>query len=453
MWGERAKNLRDYRAYPLFGAESWESRIINMGAGVSARSLNAPFGEAASARIEQDYLMIREMHSFGLADNEPGDHGVECGGEVLDLGDCWGKDLVQLSFMRQPGQFWSLGVVENMLHPQRELNDARSMRAEARIHSVPRMLSPRDAKFNRAGATNAPFEVWEYDAVPGGPPKWAERPQEDPAYYRDLEVMVADLRDLAGVHPTTVGDIPKNLRSASAIRLAQLADQRFHSPTLKSLKASWKRIYEGLHDVIRRHVPEGRKMRLGSSEEWVSFRGTDLSEKPRIEVQFVIESETSKARLDALLTDMIQYQWMSPDRPEDRAIVAKAFELPSAELAIRTATADVELQQRELKKMLGDPARGLQGVDVPVDESHRHHEHTAVIDLLTKSVEWERWPDEAKLRVLRHRDGHTALAAEQAQAYAQEGAPLMQQIQMGRSPTARNAQPVETGVPAADEGA
>lgn len=420
LYGKDILTIPATKGYPLYGQESWERKILQMGAGVSGKGMSFATADFESLGFGTDYVSLTQLHVFGATEDESGIHGVESGGHVLDVGPCHGDDIVHFGFLPQPGQFWFKGIVEDLLHPQREYNDAVRKRAEwrAKVH-VPRVLAQDGMRFNVAKMTNGQGDVvtWSADGVSNAtPPTWFEMPSPDEAWYRDIEIMLKDLDALASVNPTwSAGEIQKSLRSAEAIQLVQSATQRVHSPVLKGLQRSWVKVYEQILSHLKRHAIEDRKLPVGSGEEWVQFRSADLSRKVRIEVELIPASLTSRTIVQGHIDHLVQFQFLTPTNPSDRAIVLKGYDLPGSEMAIRTMTADVELQDREILKMIGDPLRGVPGVEVPINDNDVHQDHIRGLDLFRKSPQWDRVDPQAQARIIAHQQTHHRVLAEQIQ--------------------------------------
>jgi hypothetical protein len=417
MFGEVAASLPSAKGFPLYGQESWERKILQMGAGVSGKSLGFYTSDYQNTGLDSDYIPLTQLHMLPQGPNARGLHGIESGGYVLDVGPCDHDDIVKFGFRYQPGQFWWKGVVDDLMHPQRAINDTVRRRLEWRQKAyTARVLAQKGVRFKEHRMENGQGSVleWEGDVANATKPEAFAFPNPDPEFHHELAEMMADFDRIAKVHASWAGGpAEKNIRSGDQLEIMQIGTQRTHSPILKGLKRSWVKVYENILSLLRRHAVDERTLPVGSGEEFVRFRAHDLMRKVRLEVDLVPNSMTSQTIAKGHIDHLVQFGFLLPQTPADRAIVLKGYNLPGSELAVRTMTADVELQEREILKMIGDPIHQTQGQEVPINDNDVHPDHIRVTDLFRKSPEWERLDPESQSRILRHDAAHRMAQAEQ----------------------------------------
>ncbi len=134
-------------------------------------------------------------------------------------------------------QFWGLSTIEQVMDLQEQLNKAAGMIIEARnLMARPRVVSSNEAQIPIQSLSDRPGEHIKYKLA-GGAPQFIV-----PNFnFGELSAHKTDLRqalgDVAGVSTASRGDVPANIKTATALQMVLEQDrsqfvpfiQRFHS--------------------------------------------------------------------------------------------------------------------------------------------------------------------------------------------------------------------------------
>jgi hypothetical protein len=150
--------------------------------------------------------------------------------------------IVFFHYHRVPGRFWSVGVVEPLVGPQKQKNRARSQMIEMKDRNLGRVY----ARKGTITASNKPVgKIMELIEIP----LHADFPQETqgvppgPWIENESRMNDDDMQKVAGLNDVSMGGTPSGISAYSSLALLAEQDSRRMGPILKTLRI-------GLGDVV-----------------------------------------------------------------------------------------------------------------------------------------------------------------------------------------------------------
>lgn len=240
--------------------------------------------------------------------------------------------LHRLSYTVDPDADRDLGLVDQLLDPQRTFNDSHSKVSEWKNRALnPQMKAPIGSLKGRR--TDEPGVINYYQPIGGKEPEWEKVPQIPGELFQLIDLSREILYDIAAV-----GDPPDNIEAARA-RAAEIeqAQQRWQS-FIGDLAEWHSRVMRHCLSLVARHYTEPRMLKIKGRfgpEQVSDFRGADL--RDQIDVTVLpgsIEPRTRQAIIQ-------QIQWI--------ATVFPGYLTPEAALAaINGGTAEKLIESYEL---------------------------------------------------------------------------------------------------------
>ena len=168
-------------------------------------------------------------------------------------------------FHRLPQRFWSRGVVEDLIGPQRQKNRARSQMIEMKDRNLGRVY----AKKGTITAQNKPVgKIMELIEVP----LHAEFPQETmgtppgPWIENEARINDEDMDRVSGLGEVSLGHMPSGSAAYSALALMVEQDERRVGPTLKMLRIGIGDAMVLSLELARRYWQENKQMAIAGPE-------------------------------------------------------------------------------------------------------------------------------------------------------------------------------------------
>ena len=194
------------------------------------------------------------------------------------------------------------------------------------------------------------------------------------------------------------------------INLLMEQDLNFYQPILDSHAEAWSTLFGHIHQIVKRTWNEPRLVKEVARNElvwagWVS--SDDLAE----DAQVVVESENrypkSRAASQAFAEAFLQFGpnlQMFPPLLQSR--ILETLEMGDDRRIRDIYQLDTRWAEYALEKMIGDPERGVEGVDMPVRIGVDDHATILqVVTMFQKTRFFEELPPDAKLRILRYAAG------------------------------------------------
>jgi hypothetical protein len=186
--------------------------------------------------------------------------------------------IVFFHYHRLPNRFFSKGVVEDLVGPQRQKNRARSQMIELKDRNLGRVY----ARKGTITASNKPVgKIMELIEIP----LHADYPQETtgggigPWVENEARINDEDMQLVAGMRDVSFGNTPSGVVAYSALALLADQDNRRVGPTLKRVRGAIGDMMILALELARRYWQDGKQMALAGPDgdiELLLFRRAQL---------------------------------------------------------------------------------------------------------------------------------------------------------------------------------
>lgn len=163
------------------------------------------------------------------------------------------------------GRFWSQGVIEPLIGPQRQINRAASQRIELKDRNLGRVYA-RKGTFEKSNMPKG--SIMELIEIP----LHAEYPQETsgggigPWVQNEHQINMQDMDMVAGIHDVTQGRTPQGITAFSAMALLAEQDERRVGPVLKGIRQGISDALLITMDLVQRYWPEGKHLAVSGPD-------------------------------------------------------------------------------------------------------------------------------------------------------------------------------------------
>jgi len=304
-----------------------------------------------------DIVVCYEAWRLPDGPEKKGRHTIAIDGCTLDDDKEWNEDCFPFAmchWSRAPRRFWGIGLVEEMLAPQAELNEIAENNSESRHLLVPAMF-----------AEEGSVQGDQIDNVPGrcySVKIGAQMPQvshQTPMFLQMAqmeEIYIERVWKLAGISAmSAASQLDGKLSSGKAIQnFADLESERFAiaDRSKERLSIDTARLgYRCAQRIAKGGAAKARKLEvLGGKEslESIAFTDADLGDEPyRIDVFPVSQlSNSIAAKIDEVMT-MVNAQLI--DNPDD---ARELLDMPDLKRYNRVRSAGRKLVQKIIDRAL-----------------------------------------------------------------------------------------------------
>jgi hypothetical protein len=238
-------------------------------------------------------------------------------------------------FWPRDGEFFSMGAVVPLISPQNRLNMAFSQIIDSReragtdaimITKGMRLLSPNWLS-NFSGKT----VVWDMDPEnPTATPQTLQARMIDGRIYEETDRTEQHMRNVIGQPDVDVGNAPKNVDTATGIRLLQEKSSERRQQREQELKYAFQEIFSHQLLLLQEKVREPREYEApgnGKSWETKEFIGLDLSGMTDVIVDEEASYDVQAYERESILSG-INLGIIKPETPVALREVAKAIGIP-----------------------------------------------------------------------------------------------------------------------------
>lgn len=374
---------------------------------------------------DSETAVVLEMWDRPSTEYPRGRYAVVANGVVLEnranafteIGS-W-NPYIYYPFIEVPGRFWGMGLVENLMAPQREYNVTRSQIIESKnLMSKPKWVVPKGSGVPDNAITSEPGEVIEYNA--NWPAPQVVPPVPLPNYVEQhVTNIIREMQMIAAQSDVTQSKAPPNVRSGVAIQLLQEGDQSVLSLPRKRLVDMIMATSQLMLKLAQANWSLPRVVKTVASDysyQVERFFGADI--RNNYDVRLVPYSrsgmESSAARRQNLM-DIMGTGFLNPQEPSNLRSVMEAFELYDPDSALFSASQHFRVAERE-----NDQMRAMPPVYPEVRDFHDHTAHLAVLDSFRNSAEYQTLDQMQREMFDRHAMGHQQALAQIQQAQMEQ---------------------------------
>lgn len=293
-----------------------------------------PEGEHVRQGETSDMILAFEAWRLRDGDTKKGRHVIAIDGHTLLDDKEWKGKRFPFAFVhwsRDPDRFWGIGLVEQMLQPQGELNDIARTNSECRHMFVPQLHAETMQDSSGIQVEQLDNAVGKVYTRPAGsaPPVMLSATSDFLGMAQLEEIYIQRVFNLAGINKLdTQSEKPAGLNSGKAIaNFADLTSERF-----AVANRSWERFFVDICELLRDVADEictgssseSRKLEvMGGKEalESISYSDAMMGDHPsRIRVFPVSKlSDSISEKIDEI-EKMVNAQ-MIPDMDEARELM------------------------------------------------------------------------------------------------------------------------------------
>lgn len=341
--------------------------------------------------------------------------------------------LVKQDWIKAPGRFVGISLVEQLTSPQHQYNLARATIAEhQKVYGHPAMLVPKNSEIPTGHLTVSPGTVHTYNPT-GGEIKFAPSPQLPKEVVQNAEMARAEMAEISSQQSLDGSKLPGQLRSGPALEAVfEERNKMLAHPAMNYVMAK-ERIGRQMLALAKKFYTEDRVISyIGEDRRFraLSFKRADLQTDLRV----VIDRSkliSSPSAVRARVLEMIQLGAVDPmNNPDDREAVFKALEFGGVEEIISDRLQEEENQEREIDEIVMDPTKWMEprfdmmapaGEDgmpsqtqgYPTGEFDDHRAHMRVLTRFIRSEEFRRLDPISQSVILQHAKTHQGILREQ----------------------------------------
>ena len=181
---------------------------------------------------------------------------------------------------RNPGEFWGEPFIAQAWHRQKELNAQETVEREyLELLARPKVLNPIGSRVSADEITATTGQVLKYNRA-AGPLEYMPLPQLPPNLPDRKERLKMDIREMAAVTGSDVGQMPNDPNGRAMAIVSAEADQQL-GPTLRMNHEEWRALNRGILILTKEYVDDQTKYSIGGQyapmETYLLCEALDIS--------------------------------------------------------------------------------------------------------------------------------------------------------------------------------
>lgn len=213
------------------------------------------------------------------------------------------------------GKFYSDSSIVDLIPLQREYNRTRGQIIEAKNRMAKPQLAAEKGSLDPSKITSEPGQVILY--TPGFQPPQPIPLQSLPSYVlQELDRILLDWSDIAGIHEVSQGQAPPGVTAATAISYLQEQDETKLSHTVSSIEDAVEKIAQMTLSYVGQFWDATRIVKVAGADgafDAMSFKGSDLRGNSDIMVEAGSALPTSRAAKQAMIMDFMKMGFITPE--------------------------------------------------------------------------------------------------------------------------------------------
>lgn len=213
------------------------------------------------------------------------------------------------------GKFYADSSIVDLIPLQREYNRTRGQIIEAKNRMAKPQLAAEKGSLDPSKITSEPGQVILY--TPGFQPPQPIPLQSLPSYVlQELDRILLDWSDIAGIHEVSQGQAPPGVTAATAISYLQEQDETKLSHTVSSIEEAVEKVAQMTLSYVGQFWDAARIIKVAGSDgafDAMSFKGSDLRGNTDIMVEAGSALPTSRAAKQAMIMDFMKMGFITPE--------------------------------------------------------------------------------------------------------------------------------------------
>lgn len=307
-------------------------------------------------------------------------------------------------YNRVPGRFWFRGLVEDLLHPQDQINKLEQyLQLNDDFNINGQWVVPEESNIAKGSIKNKPGQVirYAYPYKPEKVPGMAMPPQ----VIQRRAMYSQDMEELSNIRNVLVGQNPPQVTAGVALEaLAEDASSAFR-PAANRFKRFIERVETSKLSLVQKFYTEPRYLAIrgdeGSVTEIQDFVGTDLRGNVNVRIQMGSPRARSRAARKQLFLDALD-KGLFPNLLNDPAQYEEALMLLGLDEFGAVQGLDYKRAKWENEMM----QRSVGGPDVARMAGDDDLIHLACHTAFRKTKAWLRLPNVVQQRFIVHEMEH-----------------------------------------------
>jgi hypothetical protein len=191
-------------------------------------------------------------------------------------------------YYKVPARFWYRGMVEDLIHPQDQVNKLEQyLQLNDDHNSQPTWLVPSSSGIPEGGVSNAPGLVLRYH--PPYKPEVQQGVQLSPQFLERRRLYQEDIEEVSGVRNVLMGNAPRGVRAGVALnRLGEEAEGLF-APIVKRFDRFLERDAQSQLQLVQKYWTLPRYFSIQDPDAGIveikDFKGTMLLGNLRVKIE------------------------------------------------------------------------------------------------------------------------------------------------------------------------
>lgn len=213
------------------------------------------------------------------------------------------------------GKFYADSSIVDLIPLQREYNRTRGQIIEAKNRMAKPQLAAEKGSIDPSKITSEPGQVVLY--TPGFQPPQPIPLQTLPSYVlQELDRILLDWSDIAGIHEVSQGNVPPGVTAATAISYLQEQDETKLSHTVDSIEMGIEKIAQMTLSYVGQFWDAQRVIKVTGADgtfDAMAFKGSDLKGNTDIMIEAGSALPTSRAAKQAMIMDFMKMGFITPE--------------------------------------------------------------------------------------------------------------------------------------------
>lgn len=445
------------------------------------------------------YILFKEVEYRPTKKYPKGRYVASAGGVVVkkktempikvnDEGE-WEYTVTHFGYNHTPGCFWATPSVDDIISPQKTINDVdKALATNRKDLARPCVITPKDLVLKRLSAAGASFLALEYDplSAAGLKPEIVKGTPYPQQILEERAINVKVAQDASG-DPKNIlrGQSPHSGASGVMVDILREAAEMSHTPDIERFYRSWNRVKQKQLIIVKDLFTENRLLKVAGEGNQVivkAFKGADLYNNTDVRLEldsgvsstragqneFVMKLIQNKFFGDVSANPKMQYEimrrfgmsWIPVERSiheeeanRENGLIANATD---TEIHIDSSIVNPETQRPKPIPILSgifyatvDPSMG-EPIVLSHDPYYKYGDHRIHFDSHVKvilSKEFKTWPVANQTVLINHTDIHKM----ELEAQEQKAMENMQQMaQLKGEAIKKLPGPPQTGIVARD---
>lgn len=441
------KKYRDVKS----GADEWHSYAYQQAiASMQSTSRAAMISRGRGIQGEaEDIVCVREYWERpSLSNGRRGRYIKIIGDTVADNTENpyrWSKErslhipFVKLDWWQMPGRFWGIGLTQQLISPQFQLNKARSVMIELQnTHGYPMMFVDKNSGLDLNNFESRPGAIHGINAM-ARIPQIGPVPTLPKEVAQNYELCRNDLQAIAADSSPDMSKLPGQVRSGQGLRYMLEEKSQVLIPTQRMAFEADEAVARNLLSLAQRYYTGDRVLRyIGEDGDYevLNFTRADLNNDLRVTAKPDVTYSGAVAKAEIM--DMIQIGALDPiNNPTDKALALRALDFETTDDLIKRKRRGETRQENEIERMIRDAVRYIGEGGYPAQEWEPHEDHLRILEDFFQTDEFEKLDPKVRALLHMHWRTHFEFKVAKQQLVAQLSAPT----QSASKPAGKASQP------------